>query len=78
MTELQCDVSALVWLLLNWAVIGLDDADIDRVTREVKEISRRRFEAEGKPFDAPFFDRGELEKLALLADPSRTAHASPT
>ncbi len=68
MTELQCDVSALVWLTLNRDVIGLDDGDLERVIDEMKKISRGRFESEDKRFIAPYFDRGEIEKLCRFAD----------
>jgi len=70
MTELQCDVSALVWLTLNKEAIGIDDADIERVILEMKEISKGRFEGEGKPFTAPYFDRAEIDRLLGYASPA--------
>ncbi len=65
MTELQCDVSALVWLLMNRDAIGLAGDALDRVIAQMKTISKARFESEGKPFTAPYFDRRELEKLCV-------------
>jgi hypothetical protein len=67
MTELQCDVSALAWLTLNREAIGLDEQDLERVTKELRQISRGRFEAEGKTFDAPYFDAREIDALLARA-----------
>lgn len=67
MTELQCDVSALVWLSINKEVIGLDDANLDRVIREMKEVGNARFRGEGKPFTAPYFERAAIDALAASA-----------
>lgn len=47
LTELACDLVALEWLRLNRAVIGLDEADLQRVACELAALSRSRFEAEG-------------------------------
>jgi hypothetical protein len=64
LTELQCDVSALVWLHVNRAVIGLDDRDVARVIEEMRVISKGRFLGEGKAFTAPFFTPEAIAKLA--------------
>ena len=66
-TELQCDVSALVWLRVNARVIGLDDPALERVTREMRDVARARFEAENKQFLAPFFSLDEIDRLATNA-----------
>ncbi len=47
-TELHCDRSALTWLSDNRDAIGLDAASIERITREVSELARKRFEDEGE------------------------------
>jgi hypothetical protein len=47
-TELACDLVALTWLRDNRDVIGLDDAHLERVARELAALSRTRFEGEGK------------------------------
>ena len=48
LTELACDLVALEWLRINRDVVGVDDADIERVAHELAALSRFRFEAEGK------------------------------
>ena len=48
LTELQCDLIALAWLRLNGAKVGVSDAGLGRVARELAALSRSRFEAEGK------------------------------
>jgi hypothetical protein len=48
LTELACDLVALEWLRLNREVVGVDEADLDRVARELAALSRSRFEAERK------------------------------
>ncbi len=48
MTELQCDLVALAWLRMNREPIGLSDAALDRVARELAALSRTRFAGEGK------------------------------
>lgn len=52
-TELQCDLVALAWLRLNRAAIGIDDATVERVRRDLIALSRRRFADAGAapPFD---------------------------
>jgi hypothetical protein len=52
-TELQCDLVAMSWLCLNRDVIGIGDAEIARVTRELTALCRRRFEEANMP---PPFD----------------------
>lgn len=49
LTELACDLIALEWLRTNRETIGLDASDLDRVVHDLAELSRFRFEAEGKP-----------------------------
>lgn len=49
MTELQCDLVALAWLRANATRIGIDAGRADEVARDLEELSRRRFAAEGRP-----------------------------
>ncbi len=60
MTELQCDLVALAWLRLNAARIGLDDATLEKVARDLARLSAQRFVEEQVP--APV---GDLEALFL-------------
>ena len=46
-TELQCDATALAWLTLNRERVPVTREDLDRLAREVKELTRSRFAAEG-------------------------------
>ncbi len=43
MTELQCDLVALSWLRLNADRIGLDEARLTAVARDLASLSRKRF-----------------------------------
>ena len=47
MTELQCDLVALAWLRRNAERIGVDEARIATVARDLARLSRRRFADEG-------------------------------
>jgi hypothetical protein len=49
MTELQCDLTALVWLRLNRRAIGIDDATCELARRRLSRVARDRFEEEGAP-----------------------------
>jgi hypothetical protein len=48
MTELACDLVALAWLRLNRDAVGVGDAELTRVARELAGLSRARFVAEGR------------------------------
>lgn len=48
-TELQCDASALRWLIDNREVIGLSDDVLSRVQREIIALIASRFEQSGEP-----------------------------
>lgn len=50
-TELQCDLVALAWLRLNQRRIGIDDATVAGVTRDLVALSRRRFSPDPPPVD---------------------------
>ncbi len=68
-TELQCDVSALVWLEVNREALGaagVGGEALDRVRREVAGVARARFAEEGREaeFDAARMERGAIEGLA--------------
>jgi hypothetical protein len=45
-TELQCDVTALVWLWVNRGRIPVDDSVLERVRGELLALSSARFRAE--------------------------------
>jgi hypothetical protein len=47
-TELQCDAAALAWAWVNREAIGIDGATWDRMRREVIDVGRARFAAEGE------------------------------
>jgi hypothetical protein len=68
-TELQCDLLALAWLRLNAAQIGVTDADVDGVRRDLVGLSRRRFETERKMPPVPdleaAFSTAYLREAAL-------------
>jgi hypothetical protein len=65
-TELQCDVSALAWLEVNRAAIGIDEAAWERARREVVGVAEARFEEEsekGETFDASLLDADRVHAI---------------
>jgi hypothetical protein len=64
-TELQCDLSALVWLRLNAEVAGIDGAAWERARTAVEGVARKRFADEGLP---PADGVLSAERVASLAD----------
>jgi hypothetical protein len=62
-TELQCDAASLAWLWENRDRVPLDEVTWERARREVAELSRRRFEDEGLPFDAEALAAARLQAL---------------
>jgi len=72
LTELACDLVALEWLRINRETVGLDDAELHKVTLELAALSRFRFEAEGKrpPTD-------DLEALFAAGYPEDTRQRAP-
>jgi hypothetical protein len=72
-TELACDLVAMHWLKINRDVAGLDDGDLARVALELANLSRSRFEGEGKP--PPVADFAALFSDCLRADASPTSGA---
>jgi hypothetical protein len=56
LTELACDLVALEWLRINRELVGVDDADIQRVAHELAALSRFRFAAEGRRPPTDDFD----------------------
>jgi hypothetical protein len=50
--ELQCDATALAWLLANLEDVPLTRHAWDALRAQVESVSRGRFEAEGKAFPA--------------------------
>jgi hypothetical protein len=63
-TELQCDATALAWLWINRGAIGLEVDAWERARGAFVGVSRQRFDAEGKGFDAGVLDRERIEELA--------------
>jgi len=47
-TELACDLVALAWLRANRLTLGIDEADVARVQRELAELSTVRFRDAGR------------------------------
>jgi hypothetical protein len=65
LTELQCDVAALVWLWLNRSAVGIDDATWERSRREVSDVARARFEEEGaSPPEGSWLSAESLVRMA--------------
>lgn len=67
LTELACDLVAISWLETNRQVIGVDQADLERVAHELASLSRSRFEAEGRA--APTADLDGLFASAVSCEP---------
>jgi hypothetical protein len=69
-TELQCDASALVWLFINRASAGIDDAIWERVRASVTTVARTRFDEERKDPQAAsdVLAASRLRELAARAD----------
>ena len=63
-TELQCDASALAWLWINRAIVGLDAMAWERARSEVSRIGRARFEAERKNYDEAWLAADRMHALA--------------
>jgi hypothetical protein len=63
-TEVQCDASALVWLWQNRAILGLDAARWEERRARLEAVARRRFEAEGLPFETRAYEAERLVDLA--------------
>jgi hypothetical protein len=64
MTELQCDVIALAWLKINRVTIGIGDAHVEEVARDLAKLSRQRFSDEG--IASPVDDLDRIFQEALL------------
>ncbi len=56
-TELQCDVSAYVWLKDNRDAIGLDDTTLDRARSEIVALIASRFEPTEPPLPRDILSR---------------------
>jgi len=62
-TELQCDVSALVWLTLNRDVLGLDDTHLEALRCSALELTAARAASEGVTLDTTALSREGLRAL---------------
>jgi hypothetical protein len=65
LTELQCDVAALVWLWLNRSAVGIDDATWERARLALSGVALGRFSEEGVPFPV---DCLSAERLVAVAE----------
>jgi len=63
-TELQCDASALAWLWINRAEVGLSATVWERLHGQAADVSRRRFEDEGLPGAWGVIEPGRVKGLA--------------
>jgi hypothetical protein len=63
LTELQCDAAALVWLRLNRAAIGIDDATWDAARIALETVARSRFVEEGEPYSPHWLSATHLLEL---------------
>lgn len=68
-TELQCDATALAWLHVNRATLGVDDAAWEAARRDLLALSAQRFAEEGKPFDPAWLAAERVR--ALVSDERR-------
>lgn len=64
-TELQCDVTALVWLRLNAAITGIDEATWERTREAAVGLTRARATQEGVTLDE---NKLSCEHLLALVD----------
>jgi hypothetical protein len=62
-TELQCDATALAWLWTNRDRVPLDKSEWERIRLEAKALSKARFAAEGRDFDARALDADRVRAL---------------
>jgi hypothetical protein len=60
-TELQCDVTALAWLWLNRARLGLASAVWESVRADAERIGRGRFIAEGLAVPSGAFEPARVQ-----------------
>jgi hypothetical protein len=62
-TELQCDATALAWLWINRDRVPLERSEWERIRLEAEALSKARFAAEGRNFDARALDAGRVRAL---------------
>jgi hypothetical protein len=63
-TELQCDATALAWMWVNRAALGMADDAWEDARRSVAVIAQRRFDAPASgTFDALLFDADRIRAL---------------
>ena len=63
-TELQCDLTALVWLRQNRRDVGIDDATWERARCALSGVALRRFVEEGAPYQEDWLSAERLVDLA--------------
>jgi len=64
LTELQCDASALIWLWINRAAVGIDDATWQRTRSALSGVAAARFAEEGGTFSPEWLSAEHLLGLA--------------
>jgi hypothetical protein len=69
MTELQCDAAALVWLSINLASVGIDEAAWERVRCALAVVAAARFAEERASFDPAWLARERLIEIANAISP---------
>ncbi len=72
-TELQCDATALAWIKVNLALIGLDDVRFEMLRRQVVTVVGRRFAEEKLSWEEAVLEAEAIDRLARDAtrDPNR-------
>ncbi len=68
-TELQCDLTALFWIWINRAAIGLDERAWLRLHGEVSSLTLGRLEADGKAVDPALRARISAESIVAIHSP---------
>jgi hypothetical protein len=71
LTELQCDVAALVWLWVNRAAVGIVDPAWHRVREALAAVAGRRFAEEKAPFDPRWLSPDRVMGIAETLENAR-------
>lgn len=70
-TELQCDLSALVWLEVNAGALGIDAPTLAAVRSSARELSAARAAAEGISLDTTCLADVRIDALVRAVSPRR-------
>jgi hypothetical protein len=71
LTELQCDAAALVWLWINRAAVGVNDALWHRTRAALSDVAARRFAEEGAVFAPGWLSSARVLAMADALDVDR-------